>query len=111
MSAPQPESPSVGASSKSPTRGNALLLAPTASPLKLTRSRSVQMGEPGPATAVAARQELPFQTIRRSCPSEDLSDAELQALDRSLYYERKDTVIDVLMQWDYQAKKYVFCAH
>mmetsp|Transcript_40771 Transcript_40771/g.81031 ORF Transcript_40771/g.81031 Transcript_40771/m.81031 type:complete len:262 (-) Transcript_40771:158-943(-) len=102
-------------------RSNSLLATPTVSPLKqIGRSRSSLTHNNNEALAVACVRQTPSShtldpTKCRSNSSNSDSNSkheankkyQLDALDRSVYYQRKGDVADVLMEWDYKTKTFV----
>jgi hypothetical protein len=106
--------PQVSKATPSLCRNNSggLLLAPTVSPLKLAeRSRSGISGD-SPTSSPDSRR--PLNTWRKRCDTDPGSigtqstgsdSTELRG--HSGYYERKDTIADALMEWDYEKKAFV----
>lgn len=98
------------------SRSNSLLITPTVSPLKLVeRSRSqlsVESPVPSPVTSPDSRR--PIQQTRRPSNANvavRLTDSGDDCLERdpSTRYPHptQGSIVDVLMEWDYQKKTYV----
>lgn len=96
-------------------RSSSLLLTPTVSPMKLVeRSRSGFIMDSPMTTSPDSRRPINTWRTGPTNAAGAGSARALQAagdkslcLERSTYYERKDTIADVLMEWDYQRKAFI----
>ena len=100
------------------SRGNSnLIITPTVSPLKLPEPSSSTFSNNSPIhshiQSQILQQELLYNTRRKSYKQYNNNQNydnneinELYAQDRSIYYNNKSDLVDILMIWDYQTKSY-----